>query len=166
MVLWSTFFTKKASVKSLSLGLWRTLGPGSNQDSRRVCSSPKIAKHWDKTWHVFSCCHLLSPCSPVAALQSLGVRWEAVIGFFHNYLYIIQGTGIRENIDFCQRLPCKPKQAQEFCCFPRWQEKSETSHCLFHCAFQLLLSSKTSYHAFTKQSTSPLAQPQISLSYP
>lgn len=28
----------------------------------------------------------------------------------------------------------KPKQLQEFCCFPRWQEKSETSHCAWVCS--------------------------------
>lgn len=67
-------------------------------------------------------------------LWSLGIRWEAVIESFHNYLYIIQRIGIRENIDFCQHLPRKPKHPQEFCCFPRWQEKSETSHCAWVCS--------------------------------
>lgn len=68
------------------------------------------------------------------ALQSLGIKWEAATELFHYYLYIIQHIEIRENIDFCQHLPHKLKQPQEFCCFPRWQEKSETSHCAWVCS--------------------------------
>lgn len=68
------------------------------------------------------------------ALQSLGIKWEAVIELFHNYFCIIQCIEIRENKDFCQCLPHKPKQPQEFYCFPRWQEKSETSHCAWDCS--------------------------------
>lgn len=77
------------------------------------------------------CCHHAG----VTVLSwGLGIKWEAVMELFHNYLYIIQHIQIRENIYFCQCLPHKPKQPQEFCCFPRWQEKSETSHCAWVCS--------------------------------
>ena len=58
-----------------------------------------------------------------------GLRWEAVIDSFHNYLYAIQSIQISKNIDFCQHLLHKPKHPQKLHCFPKWQEKLQTSHC-------------------------------------
>ena len=53
------------------------------------------------------------------AHRAWGLRQEAVIDFFHNYLYTTQSIQISKNIDFCQHLLHKPKQPQELQCFPR-----------------------------------------------
>lgn len=104
---------------------------------------------------------MLVPALLWLAHRVWGLGWEAVIDFFHNYLYTCQSIEISKKYRFLSAPTSQTKTPPGTSLFPKMIGKTRDISLrvlrLLHCAFQLLLSLKISYHVFTKESASPLA---------